>query len=326
MSINVLDFKNQLNKNVLSLYAICGKDYYFRKQALNTILELVSGELSTFNVNYFTFADSVDSVRMALNTPPIMSEYKLVIWTGDIKKPLKEQQKSIDKFVAEYSKLPMMGGVLVLLDEGDYFSSVYKYAEVVDCGTLEPSFLASYVHDYIEKKDYHMSSLLIKELIKRCDNDMASIAGELEKLFAYCDGGEIDQDAIDQVVTHNVEQAVFELTDCITKNKIDEAYTLLEKLLAKGEQPLQLLGLILAQFKRIFYAKVSKESDKVLASQLGTKEYPIKLARGLASGYKPMELKKIVDGIQDIEYKIKSGRLTVEDGLGLAMALATKRR
>lgn len=326
MSIKVLELQNSIKNKVLPLYIISGEDYYFRKYALNTLLELAGEGMSVFNIAYFGSSDSVDDVLMAVNIPPMMSDYKLVVWTGDIKKPLSDQQKKMDKAIADYVKLPAPNSVLVLVDEGEYFKSVAKYGEVVDCKHLETSLLSKYVNEYIEKKGLTMEPFLIKELVERCSNDMAHIAGEIDKLIAYSDGTDIDLDILNSVVTNSVEQAIYALTDAIVKNNVDEAYTLLDKLLARGEQPLQLLGLITGQFKRMFFTKISKESDDEIAKKLGTSSYPIKLARGFARKYKPMELNNIVERLHNIEYDAKSGRIGIEEGLRLAMAMVTKRR
>lgn len=324
--MNVLQLEQSFKQKISPLYIISGNDYYYRKIALDSLLALVSEDLSMFNVTYLSHDTSTNGVLVALNTPPIMSDYRIVVWQGDIKKMNKDVAKQAEKSLAAYLKNPVLGSVLVAIDEIDYFKPFSKLGEVVDCTKLATTELVPIVKLMLDNKGASMDNALVRELIVRCDNEMAAIVGEIDKLIAYASGDIIDADSLVEVVTHNVEQDVFKLTDALAKNDIDFAYTLLADLLSRGEQPLKLQALILGQYKRMFYTKISKDSVESIAKQLGGSAYPYKLARENALKYKPMELKRIVDTLHNIEYDQKSGRIGMDEGLGLVMATVTKRR
>ena len=324
--MNVLQLEDSFKNKIQPFYIISGNDYYYRKMAIQKLLSLVSDDLSTFNVTYLSHETNVNGVIVALNTPPLMSDYRIVVWQGDIKKINKDLSKTIEKSISVYLKNPMQSSILIAVDEIDYFKGLSKLGEVVDCNKLTTSELVPQVKLMLDLKNIVMDNNLIRELVVRCDNEMSAIIGELDKLIAYSESGRITSESLAEVVTHNVEQDVFKLTDAITHNNIDVAYKLLDDLLSRGEQPLKLQALILGQFKRMFYTKVSKESVESIAKQLGGSPYPYKLARDNATKYKPMELKRIVDTLHQIEYDQKSGRIGMDEGLGLIMATVTKRR
>ncbi len=324
--MNVLQLEQSFKQNIAPLYIIRGNDYYYRTRALNTLLALVSDDLSTFNVTYVSSDANINTVLIALSTPPIMSDYRLVIWQGDIKKMNKDVSTATKKALDKYLANPFEGAVLIAVDEIDYFKSIYKIGEEVNCSKLSTSELMPEVKQLLSAKNTTMDNMLIKELVERCDNEMAAIVGELDKLIAYADGDYITKESLAEVVTHNVQQDIFKLTDAITNGNVDFAYQLLDDLLSRGEQPLMLQALILGQYKRMFYTKISKETTDEIAKQLGGNPYPYKLARENAKKYKPMELKRIVDTLHNIEYDQKSGRIGMDEGLGLAMATVTKRR
>ncbi len=324
--MNVLELEQSFKNKVAPLYIISGNDYFYRKMALTKLLALVSEDLSTFNVTYLAHDAKVDAVIIALNTPPIMSDYKLVVWQGDIKKMNKDTAKVVEKSLTNYLKNKVDGSVLIMVDEIDFFKPIAKLGEIVDCNKLSTTDLITQVKLLLDSKGVIMDNVLIRELAVRCDNEMSAIVSEVDKLVAYANGDVITAESMSAVVTHNVEQDVFKLTDAIARNDIDFAYTLLADLLSRGEQPLKLQALILGQYKRMFYTKVSKDSVEEIAKQLGGSSYPYKLARGNAAKYKPMELKRIVDTLHNIEYEQKSGRISMDEGLNLAMATVTKRR
>lgn len=325
MSINILDLEENLKNKIMPLYIITGNDFYFRKRAIDSFLAMFDSTLSLFNITYFNFDEPISNMEIAVNTPPMMCDYRLVVIRGDIKKANKEFENRYDKFISNYLE-SKTNTILVLLDEDSFFKNVYKKGELIDCNCLEASLLLPFVKKLINAKGYNIDDITLKDFVVRCNSSMTTITNELEKLYAIAENKSISQSDIEEVVTSNIEEGIFKLTDAISNRDIDKAYTLVDTFLEKGEQPTMILGLITAQFKRVFLSKISKDSDNDLAVKLGVKPFAIKLSRSLAKNYKPMQLKKIVDMLQNIEYKIKSGELGTLEGLQLALSNVLYRR
>lgn len=324
--MKAIDLKKHLDNIILPLYFIKGNDYYYRKYAEKTFKSLTEGFATDFNLSYVSSLASWEDISIILNTPPVMSSYRVVFWSNDLRKSNTETMKNLDSGIKNYIKNPNITTILVIIDDGDYCKSLYKYGEIVDCSRLESSELMNFVSNSIVNKGYNIDNAVLKALINRCDCDMSKITNELEKLYSYCEDKLITADAVEDCVTVNTEMDIFKLTDAIGKNNTENAFLILRELLAKGEQPLTLLALITNQFKRMFYAKISNLTDEQLAVNLGVKSYSVKQAREIGKRFKPMELKKIVDTLQEIEFNCKQGKLGIEEGLQLAMCHVTDKR
>lgn len=320
--MNSLYIKKQLILEKKPLYIIKGSDAYYRQHALNSFKELVDNFVSDLNINYFQYNATVEEVIDALNIPAFMSDTRLVVWFGDSKKANIELAKYNAKELGKYLKQPNPNSVLVLFDEIDYFTLCYKLGEIVDCGKLETSQLMKIVSEKIENQGYTTDNVLIKEIIQRSDNDMDTINNELTKAFAFAlDTKIIDNEVINESLIADIEQEIFRLSDFIVHGKVSETYKLLDILLMRGEEPLSLLSLITAHFRRMFLGKVSKLSNDALGQLIGCKPYSIKIARDSAVSFKPMQIKKILDALQNIEFDCKQGKLAIDDGLQKAICI-----
>lgn len=324
--MNILNLTQALNTKIQPFYIINGDDSYYKKLALNQFKRLVDGFTADFNITYCASSCSVEELIIAISTPPFMSDYRLVVWQADGKKIDKDKTKKLEVKLKDWLKDPCPNVVLLAINEVDCFKAFFKLAELVDCSRQDTSVLLSYVSNLVNKKGYSIDNALIKEIVIRCNNDMATINGELEKLFFYCDNKNITTQAVEAVVINNVEQDVFKLTDSIANGNSGAAYLLLDNLLLKGEQPQKILALITSQYRRMFVAKISSDNDATLATQLNIKPYAVSIARKTAAKYKPMQLKRLVDKLQLIEYQAKSGLIGMNEGLNLAMAYVIGRR
>lgn len=321
--MNVLNLKSQLNLDRKPLYIIKGNDSYLRRTALKSFQDLIDGFAKDLNVNYFQANAMVEDVVNALNTPSFMSDIRLVIWYGDNKKINADLAKSNADAIKKYLQNPNPNVILVLFDENEYFKSCYKLGEPVDCEKLETSQLMKITNDKIELQGYTATNDSVKEIVIRSDNDMETINNGLTKIFAYAiDNKVIDINVVDECITNNAEQDVFNLSNFIALGKVDETYRLLENLIMRGQAPLMLLALITAHFRRMFLVRVSKLSDESLGKLVGSHPYAIKKARETATKFKPMRLKKILDELQSIEFDCKQGKLNIDDGLQKAVCIA----
>ncbi len=324
--MKIQELNKNLKQQVKSFYLIDGDDFYFKKIAMQTFKSLVDEMAFDFNITYFNPQMSAEALFVNLQTPPLMSDYRLILFGGDGKKLDKDKLKGYDEKITTWLKNPCPGVVLVIINEEDSFKSLSKKAEVVDCSKHNTIELIGLVNDLITKNGYSVNEVTIKELIVKCNNDMMIISNELIKLFALAEDKIISFDMVDNIVVNNIEQSVFKLTDSIAQGNIGGAYTIMEDLLAIGEPPLKILSAISGQYRRMFISKISADSDVVIAEQLGVKPYAIAIAKKTAKNYKPMQLKRLVDKLGLIEYQAKNGEIGMLEGLNLALIYAIDRR
>lgn len=324
--MKVQELSQNLKKVVKPFYMISGDDLYFKKMAISAFKGLVSEDAFDFNITMATTAMSSDAFDVCLQTPPLMSDYRVVFLNSDGKAIPKDKAKEYEEKVKKWVKDPCMNVVLVADNEDDNFKFLSKYAEVVDCKKEKPIYLVGQVCKMISQNGYQINESSVREIVLRCNNDMMIIQNELAKLYAIAEDKNITFDMVQDIVVNNVEQSVFKLTDFIAQGNSGEAFLIVENLLGQGIQPLTILATIASQYRRMFICKVSTQSDEELSKQLGTQQFAVEIAKRTAKSYKPMQLKKIVDKLQLIEYQSKSGEIGMVEGLNLAITYAINRR
>ncbi|MDE6967970.1 MAG: DNA polymerase III subunit delta, partial [Clostridia bacterium] len=308
------------------LYLITGDDFYYVKMALNDFKSLVDSDMFDFNISYVGAPVNGESLNINLQTPPLMSNYRVIFLSSDGKKLDKEKAKTFEEVIKDWLKNPCPNVVLVVTNEEDNFKFLTKIAEVVDCKKRNTMELVEGVSEIVTKQGYSINDATITEIIIKCNNDMMIIQNELAKLFAIAEDKNITYDLVDKIVINNIEQDIFKLTDNIAKGNSGEAYKIMNNLLASGEQPLKILAMIASQYRRMFICRVSNDSESELAGQLAVKPYAISVAKRSAKEYKPMQLKRLVDKLQLIEFQAKNGEIGMLEGLNLALIYAINRR
>lgn len=324
--MNIEMLSKSLQTNVKSFYMINGNDLFFKKQAINSFKSIVDEGTFDFNISYLNTAVTAEAFYINLQTPPFMSDYRVIFLSADGKKMEKDKAKAFEDKIKLWLKDPCPNVVLVADNDEDYFKFLAKYAEQIDCKKQNTINLVEQVSKMIANHGYVANDAAIKEIIVKCNNDMMIIANELDKLYAYCEDKNITFDIVSQIVVNNIEQSVFKLTDSIAQGNCGEAYSIMDNLLSSGEQPLKILAAISAQYRRMFICKVSALSSEQLAVQLGVKPFAVEIAKKIAKNYKPMQLKKLVDKFQLIEFQTKNGEIGMLEGLNLAFTYAVNRR
>lgn len=325
--MNIYDLEKNLQNSVKPFYLISGNDLFYKKKAYNSFKSLVDEGVSDFNISYCDTSISAELLFINLQTPPLMSDYKVVFLTSDGKKIDKDKARTIEGNISEWIKNPCPNVVLVADSEDDCFKFLSKLAEVVDCKKQNTAILMNEVKNIIADNGYSASDNVVREIIEKCNNDMMIITGELVKLFAYSERKIIDYEMVCDIVVNNIEQSVFKLTDYIAAGNCGEAIAIMDRLLAQGEQPLVILAAIISQYRRMFICKISSLSNEELQRELGVKStYAIEVAKRIGKSYKPMQLKKLVDKLQNIEFMAKNGGISMLDGLNLALTYAINRR
>lgn len=322
-----IDIKKNLMREVLPIYIICGEDNFLKRQVLNEFKSIIDGVTYDFNISDYYGLNEFEELKLNLQTPALMSSYRLIIWHGDIRKTSNSNLHETVKWLSNYLKNPNPTAVLLILDVEDNFKELHKLGDIIDCKRLNNSELLAYINDIIKKEGYIIDSKALNELILRCNFYIDIILLELEKIYILCSEDKIITiKDINEFIASTAEYDVFKLTDALNSNDNKKALTVLNSLLARGESPNALLALLISNFRRMFYAKISKLSDAELAVKLKVKPYSIKIARDIAVNYSATELKVIVEYLLEMDYNCKSGGLNYSEAINTVICKLLKKR
>ncbi len=186
-----------------------------------------------------------------------------------------------------------------------------KNAEHIVCNPLPPNQINSFIRKKATDYNANITSDAIQRLIMLLGGNLQSIDKELEKLGLFANGKSIDEDMVTNMISRNLEQDVFLLSDLIVKKQLQQAHQVLVDLLKKKEEPIKILALLASKFRLILQVKILSLKgypQRKIASELGMHPYPVQLACEQSRYFEEEELSKLLCNITKIDFKMKTGQ------------------
>ncbi len=136
------------------------------------------------------------------------------------------------------------------------------------------------------------------------------LAGELEKAILYSGGGPVGVDDVRAVLGVERIRSIFELTNGLLRRDVAAALGVVGKLLAEGEEPLGLLGMVTRELRFIWQVKrwtaAGKRQDEI-ARLTRRPATVLEDALARAAATPASELRRGLERCWEVEGRLKSG-------------------
>ena len=229
-----------------------------------------------------------------------------------------EELKSFEAYLEN----PVETTKLIILAEGKLDSKrrivklLKRDAQVFEASELKEQDLRDYFNKVAQAEGLHFSPPAFDQLLLKSGFQFSEISKNIAFLKSYKDAGEIDLKDIEDAIPKTLQDNIFDLTQFILNQKIDEARSLVRDLTLQGEDEIKLIAVMLGQFRIFTQVKLLAENGRAesqivsdLSDYLGRKvnPYQVKFAirdvRSLSLSF----LKKAVACLIETDYQIKSG-------------------
>ena len=182
---------------------------------------------------------------------------------------------------------------------------------LIDCNKIDLKFIVAYVKNYLSKQDISSNEEAIEKLILYCNNDMARINNELDKISAYLtESKNLTTAVVEEFVVQDKEFQVFQLAEFLAKGDAFNAIELVDSFSFKSGSAFSIMTPLFNNYRRALFVSLNKDkTNSELATLLGVKEYAIKLLQNQVKIYSPKKLKSIVSMITQYDRKIKLGEM-----------------
>lgn len=157
-------------------------------------------------------------------------------------------------------------------------------------------------------------------LISFIGNDLWQLSSELDKLVAYksnfqekilADAAKVSitEADIKLLVKGKINEDIFALTNSLAKKDKKTALRLFHEQLSAGLNPLQVLSMLIWQFRILLQAKdlIKNQPNSKLSSRLGVHPYVAQKALLGSKNFELAELKNIYSALLAVDIKIKTG-------------------
>jgi len=311
--VKFIQLKKDLEAKIRPAYLINGSDRFLCYAALDNIKKALNISFKDMN-EVIMQGDSVtkEEVAQSASIFPFADAYRLV-QINDFNNKAKSKAKEDE--LLKYLKNPMAETVVVFfsLDSIDALKPYLDYVTHVDCDKLDSDTIKSILSAKLKKNEKNMSVKALDKLIMFCNNDMARISNELEKLVSYADNEEITEKHVESLVFQDKEYQIFELAEFIARGEKEKALDLVFTLTNGGRGGFSILTPLYNNYRRALFVSINKDkSDEEIASLLGVKPYAIKMVKNQVAKFTPKKLKTIVDMLYEADRNIKMGKIKEE--------------
>lgn len=303
-----IELKKELENKVCPAYLISGNDRFLCYSALDLIKKAANISLSDLNEVVIAGENcTLDDIVKSASVFPFVDAYRLVQVNN-----FSAKAKEKNNVLSEYLKNPLESTILVFfnLEANDAIKPFMDKIVHIDCDKLDVNTIARVVKTKAKQSGTEIEDQAIEKLILYCNNDMARITSELEKLICYASDKQIREQDVMDLVEQDKEYQVFELSEFIAKGNKEKALDLVYTICSDSRGTFSLLTPLYNSYKRALYVAVNKDkTDSELASLLGIKEYAVKMSKNQARAYNPKKLKQIVDMLYEADRNIKMGKI-----------------
>ena len=312
------DIKNNTFRHC---YLLVGEEDYLKRQMKNNLESAIMGD-DTMNKNVFKEKVDESEVCSLAQTMPFFSDKRLLVLDST-----DFFSWGTDAFCEILNNIPEYLYIIIVEDSCDRRKKTYKTIEkmgyICELKTQSKGNLKSFIGARCKDEGKSIDDAAADALISATGGDLNTISNELEKLFAYTAGRDVISKAdINAICSICLEDRVFDMIEAIGKKDSATAMSLYNDLLELKEAPVKILILMERQFLGI--AQV-KDTPGIEASKIGIKgvaPFLVGKYRKQAENFSIEELKELLKLFEDMEYRIKTGRISDRNGLEIIISKA----
>jgi len=191
-----------------------------------------------------------------------------------------------------------------------------KVFEPVDCNPMTSDLVTKLAINQFSQSGKTVNQDSAAYLAASQNNDYARVNNEIIKLISYYnDKKELSLTDIESLITKTEEFQIYELGNALLKKDTIKAKIICNAL-SKGTDDYAIFANLLSLTRRLFYALCSPASDSELASFLKVHPYAVTASRRDGKHLR-VDIMDIYRNALDLEYQIKTGRISAEHALVL---------
>lgn len=297
------------------VYLFEGEDAFFRERGLALLKsKFISNPEIDCSVMDGDF--SANDLVGNLSGYPFLSKKRMVVL-----REFYPKQELFKNGLREYLENPSPLSILVVLNEKPC-EPLKKYPSVltVDCAKQDALLVARFVKSECAREGVEIDLECARLIGEYCLFDMTRVDVETQKVIAYAkQDGIVTKPIIEMLVSKDNQFKIYELTNFIGKKDFKNAMAVIKELMAKGESEQGILNYVYTYFRRLLHVAISNMDKKEMANVFKVKEYALTKMQEQSAMFSKRNLKKAVDMLTDIDYKVKSGRADVNEKMWLVI-------
>lgn len=308
---------------------VYGDNSYLAQQHVNKMRTKFVEQIDSSGMNLSEFHGQsgkieLGAVMQSVKTPPFLGEKRMVIVKG-LLEDITTKPKGIP-WVESLEKNPE-STILILFDkisiaklERNYiYKSLVGKKDVHSYSfpTMDDRKLYAWALTFAKEIKLSISGALLNGLVAMVGNDLWQLSSELKKLKGYSGEGEVTQGMINDLVSVNFHDAMFDLVDSISKGDPKIAFRMLKEQRLSGSADFHIFSMISRQVRLLLGARALLETDPYInksdvAKELGVHPFVAQKTLAQSKNFKLNSLKVIHGMLFDFDKKMKSSQISVD--------------
>lgn len=311
-----------------NLYLFYGKEKYLVAQTWDKLKEALIPSGDTMNYSYFEGKKTdIPEILELIQTMPFFNDYRLLVLDQT-----ELGKKSNDDFLNALKEMPETTILLIIEDDVDKRSKIYKYINKEGCAvsfeTPKEKDLVLWVAQMLKKEQKKMTQKDIQLFLYKTGQDMFTIKNELEKLISYTKGREvIGAEDLEALTTAQTTNQIFVMLEAIAKKQRDTVLKLYYDLIELKESPFGILALLVRQCNQLLQTQSLLKAGKSqgeMAKELKVPPFVAGKLKQQVRLFKREELYEMIKKCAATDEGIKTGKITDRIGVELLLVEFSK--
>lgn len=214
------------------VYLFHGDDDYLKDEKVRALIERATDAgTRDFNLEIWRGAETdAAALDLTFDALPMMAERRVVV-IRDVTLLKKDARATLERYLEH----PAADVVLVLIAgaSAKAESILLERTTAIEFRPLTEDELTKWVSHHVASLGSHITPRAAELLCSATGNDLALLAGEMDKLWSYADGAEIDEAAVGAVVGVRRGETLGDLLDLVGQRDGAAAIALLGRVLAQ---------------------------------------------------------------------------------------------
>jgi DNA polymerase-3 subunit delta len=314
-------------------YILHGENDLQIQETLNEVIEKtgIAPDFRDLNTEVLEGQVAFGDLRRACSTMPFLGEGRIVIAYDLLSKVKGAAAREIADYLpslpptthlifVEHKKLSKRH--LVLKEAGRSKAQVVHF-DAPDARAL-PGWISARTQRYGGQIEPRAAALLAQNI----GDNLRLLDQEIQKLLLYA--GDDRRIALEdvRVMVPYVESAdvIFQMVDALGQRDPRQAAAYLHRLLAVGEHPLRIFGMVVRQFRLLMQVRWLMDQhypQQQIVSRLKLHPFVVRKVHGQAARFTPVQLRDAYRQLKEIDLAIKKGQVPQETALDLLIAQLT---
>ena len=304
-----------------NIYLISSSSYRLMEDEIKKIIK--NNIYSTFDLNAITIDEVLDEALYF----SLFDEKKYIVVKnatifGSSRKKSDEEDKVSrkDTRLLSYLEDPNYNTVLIFTINGKIDSkkkickTIKEKYHLIQIDDLKAKDIMSRVDKSFKEDGYKCDSSIIYSIISSCSNNYDLVMNEVDKIKLYYGRGcNVKNSDVLNITSRVIEDNNFKFIDSIMNKKMKESFKIFDDLMLQKVEPIMLLSMLAKEIRNTLLVKkmISNKNKSEMMKLLGINyDFMIDKLINNSYSYKERELEEYLVDICDMDYKIKTGKIS----------------